>query len=109
MAENELNELADLLAELEQTLLSLKATKDPERTGQLLVPFTVPYTITSPAMMSAVNFAVAPTVTFRSSSWTSPSTVPSMYGSSLPEISPFTCKLDPSRAVAHPLSLSLDA
>ena len=36
MAENELNELADLLAELEQTLLSLKATKDPERRRVLL-------------------------------------------------------------------------
>src|SRR5216683_4412580 len=64
------------------------------------LPFTLPYTITSPAMTSAVNFAVAPIVTFRSSSWTSPSTVPSMYRSSLPEISPFTYKLDPSRAVA---------
>ena len=44
------------------------------------LPFTLPYTTTSPAMTSAVNFAVAPTVSFRSSSWTSPSTVPSMYG-----------------------------
>src|SRR5713101_6362634 len=35
------------------------------------LPFTLPYTITSPAMMSAVNFAVAPTVSFRSSRWTS--------------------------------------
>jgi hypothetical protein len=36
MAENELTELADLLAELERTLLSLKATKDPERRRVLL-------------------------------------------------------------------------
>ena len=39
MAENELNELADLLAELERTLLSLKATKDPERRQVLLRMF----------------------------------------------------------------------
>jgi hypothetical protein len=31
MAENELNELAELLRELEQTLLTLKATKNPAR------------------------------------------------------------------------------
>ena len=31
MAENELNELAELLRELEETLLTLKATKDPAR------------------------------------------------------------------------------
>ena len=36
MAENELNELADLLAELEQTLLSLKATRHPERRRLLI-------------------------------------------------------------------------
>jgi hypothetical protein len=36
MAENELNELAELLRELEQTLLTLKATKDPERRRLLL-------------------------------------------------------------------------
>jgi hypothetical protein len=36
MAENELNELAELLAELEQTLLSLKATRDPERRRLLI-------------------------------------------------------------------------
>ena len=55
------------------------------------------YTITSPAMMSAVNFAVAPTVSFRSLIWTRPLTVPSMSRSSLPEISPFKCSLNPSR------------
>ena len=31
MSENELNELAELLRELEETLLTLKATKDPAR------------------------------------------------------------------------------
>jgi hypothetical protein len=36
MAENELNELAELLRELEQTLLTLKATKDPDRRRLLL-------------------------------------------------------------------------
>jgi hypothetical protein len=36
MAENELNELAELLRELEQTLLTLKATEDPERRRLLL-------------------------------------------------------------------------
>jgi hypothetical protein len=36
MAENELNELAELLRELEQTLLRLKVTKDPERRGLLI-------------------------------------------------------------------------
>jgi len=51
--------------------------------------------------MSAVTFAVAPTVSFPSPSWTAPSTVPSMCRSSSPEISPFTCRLDPSRAVAR--------
>src|SRR5271168_3089824 len=65
------------------------------------LPFTVPNTTTSRAMMSAVTFAVAPTVSFRSSSWISPSTEPSISRSSLPEISPFTCRLDPSRAVAR--------
>src|SRR5579883_471923 len=52
-------------------------------------------------MISAVTLAVAPTVSFFSSSWTSPSTEPSMTRSSLPEISPLTCKLAPSRAVAR--------
>jgi hypothetical protein len=33
MAENELNELAELLRELEQTLLTLKVTEDLERSG----------------------------------------------------------------------------
>jgi hypothetical protein len=36
MAEKELNELVELLAELEQTLLSLKATRDPERRRLLI-------------------------------------------------------------------------
>jgi hypothetical protein len=36
MAENELNELAELLAELEQTLLSLQATRHPERRRLLI-------------------------------------------------------------------------
>jgi hypothetical protein len=36
MAENELNELAELLRDLEQTLLTLKATEDPERRRLLL-------------------------------------------------------------------------
>jgi hypothetical protein len=39
MTENELTELtelAELLAELEQTLLSLKATRDPERRRLLI-------------------------------------------------------------------------
>jgi hypothetical protein len=36
MAENELNELAELLRELEQTLLTLKATEDSERRRLLL-------------------------------------------------------------------------
>jgi hypothetical protein len=36
MAENELNELAELLRELEQTLLTLKATEDPEGRRLLL-------------------------------------------------------------------------
>jgi hypothetical protein len=36
MAENESDELAELLRELEQTLLTLKATKDPERRRLLL-------------------------------------------------------------------------
>ena len=31
MNENELNELAELLRELEETLLTLQATKNPER------------------------------------------------------------------------------
>src|ERR1700722_7163195 len=48
--------------------------------------------------MSAVTLALAPTVNFRSSSVISPSTVPSISRSSLPEISPLTCKLEPSRA-----------
>ena len=36
MAENKLNELAELLREPEQTLLTLKATEDPERRRLLL-------------------------------------------------------------------------
>src|SRR3984893_18759134 len=48
--------------------------------------------------MSAVTLALAPTVNFRSSSVISPSTVPSISRSSLPEISPLTCRLEPSRA-----------
>src|SRR5579862_1585518 len=55
-------------------------------------------------MTSAVSFALAPTVNLRSSSWTSPSTLPSMCRSSLPVISPFTCRLAPRRAV--PLALA---
>src|SRR3981189_3198710 len=47
--------------------------------------------------MSAVTLALAPTVNFRSSSVISPSTVPSISRSSLPEISPLTCSLEPSR------------
>src|SRR5437588_8027067 len=65
------------------------------------LPFTVPYTTTSRAIMSAVTLAVAPTVSLRSSSWINPSTEPSIKRSSLPVISPFTCRLDPSRAVAR--------
>ncbi len=65
------------------------------------LPFTVPYTTTSRAIMSAVTLAVAPTVSLRSSSWINPSTEPSTKRSSLPVISPFTCRLDPSRAVAR--------
>src|SRR5262249_31214819 len=52
-------------------------------------------------MMSAVSFAVAPTISFRSSSWISPSTEPSISRSSLPEISPLIWRLGPSRAVAR--------
>src|ERR1700675_802398 len=48
--------------------------------------------------MSAVTLALAPTVSFRSSRVISPSTVPSISRSSLPEISPLTCRLEPSRA-----------
>src|SRR5271169_6997910 len=51
--------------------------------------------------MSAVSLAVAPTVSLRSSSCTRPSTDPSINRSSFPEISPFTCRLGPSRAVAR--------
>jgi hypothetical protein len=36
MAESELNELAELRRALEETLLTLKATKDPERRRLLL-------------------------------------------------------------------------
>jgi hypothetical protein len=36
MAENELNELAELLRELEETLVTLKVTEDPERRRLLL-------------------------------------------------------------------------
>jgi len=36
MNENELNELAELLRELEETLITLKATEDPERRRLLL-------------------------------------------------------------------------
>jgi hypothetical protein len=36
MAENELNELAELLRELEETLSTLKATEDAERRRLLL-------------------------------------------------------------------------
>src|ERR1700686_393157 len=61
-------------------------------------PFTVPETTTSRAIISAVTLALAPTVSFRSSSVISPSTVPSISRSSLPEISPLTCRLEPSRA-----------
>src|SRR5208283_1579332 len=56
---------------------------------------------TSRAITSAVNLAEAPTVSLRSSSCTNPSTDPSITRSSLPEISPFTCRLGPSRAVAR--------
>src|SRR5580704_7880910 len=49
--------------------------------------------------MSAVTFALAPTVSLRSSNCTKPSTLPSMCRSSLPVISPLTCRLPPSRAV----------
>src|SRR5580704_11537217 len=52
-------------------------------------------------MISAVTLAVAPTVSLRSSSWISPSTEPSISRSSLPEISPLTCRLGPRRAVAR--------
>src|SRR5712664_235480 len=65
------------------------------------LPFTLPYTTTSRAMISAVTFAEGPTVSFRSSRVISPSTDPSINRSSLPEISPFTCRLAPSRAVAR--------
>src|SRR6266404_2718291 len=64
------------------------------------LPFTEPYTTTSRALMSAVSFAVAPTVNLRSSSWMSPSTEPSISRSSVPVMSPFTCRLDPSHPVA---------
>src|SRR5580704_285028 len=50
-------------------------------------------------MMSAVTRALAPIVSFRSSNCTNPSTLPSMARSSLPVISPFTCRLAPRRAV----------
>src|SRR5271157_293189 len=52
-------------------------------------------------MISAVNLAVAPTVSLRSSSCTRPSTDPSINRSSFPVISPFICRLGPSRAVAR--------
>src|SRR5712692_9022525 len=51
--------------------------------------------------MSAVSFPVVPTVSFRSSSWISPSTEPSISRSSVPKISPFTCRLDPTHPVAQ--------
>src|SRR5882762_1996115 len=66
--------------------------------GVLLSPFALPRL--SRSVKQKGTCVVAPTVSFRSSSWTSPSTVPSMYRSSLPEISSLTCKLDPNRAVA---------
>src|SRR5229473_2477621 len=50
--------------------------------------------------MSAVSFAVVPTVSFRSSRWISPSTEPSISRSSVPVMSPFTCRLGPSRPVS---------
>src|SRR5580704_9298385 len=49
--------------------------------------------------MSAVIFAVDPTVSFPLSSWIDPSIRPSITRSSVPVISPFTRKLDPSRPV----------
>src|SRR6266446_70245 len=55
--------------------------------------------------MSAVTLAVGPTVSLRPSSWISPSTKPSISRSSVPEISPFTRRLDPS----HPVSRSAPA
>src|SRR5258706_4406995 len=55
--------------------------------------------------MSAIPFAVAPTVSFRPSRWICPSTEPSISRSSVPEMSPFTRRLDPS----HPESWSAAA
>ena len=66
------------------------------------LPFTLPYTITSPAMMSAVNFAVAPTATSAH-----------RYGRVLqvfrrcpdprcPRFRLSKCRLDPSRDGARP-------
>jgi hypothetical protein len=55
--------------------------------------------------MLAVRFAVVPTVSLRTLSCMSPSTVPSINPSSLPEIPPFTCRLDPSRAAGVIASL----
>src|ERR1700687_276241 len=52
--------------------------------------------------MSAITFAFDPTVSFRPSSWISPSTKPSISRSSVPEMSPFTRRLAPS----HPVSWS---
>src|SRR5882762_9819783 len=51
--------------------------------------------------MSAVSLAVVPTVSLRSSRWITPSTRPSISISSVPVISPFTCRLDPSHALGQ--------
>jgi hypothetical protein len=63
------------------------------------LPFTLPYTTTSRATMSAVTFALAPTVSLRSSSWIRSFDAAVNVQVFVPEISPLTCRLDPSRAV----------
>src|ERR1700674_2223600 len=56
--------------------------------------------------MSAVSFAFVPTVSFRPSSWISPSTEPSISRSSVPVMSPFPRRLDPSHPAARSAAAS---
>jgi len=73
------------------------------------LPFTLPYTITSPAMMSAVNFAVAPTVSFRSSRWTSPLTVRQSKAPRCPRFRLSHAGSTPTAPSRGPVSLPVDA
>ena len=65
------------------------------------LPLTLPNTTTSRATISAVTLALAPTVILPSLKLINPSALPSICKSSFPEISPFTCRLAPSRAPAR--------